>query len=392
MATGVGPWTTPADVRAALQRHWDSGRLLVSRVPGHEADGTQFPLRIPVRKPRSADLGSQWDAVQTWAADLLGAAGFRVETAPVSHRALGTQRLPTAVWVDTAEQALRHIRRTADASRFDRLVAATDPENLEWVARHPLRLLEIGADWQAVQAVAQWLRANPVAGVYVRQVDLPGVHTKIIETHKRTLADLVPGPPTGGSGWFERRYGFLTGPGMVRFRALDPTLHLLPGVPELTLRATDFARLCPPARTVFVTENLTNFLCWPDADASLVVFGAGNEAPELLADVPAIRDALLFYAGDIDTHGFAILDRFRAALPHTQSLLMDAETLLSHRELWVEEPTQITRDLPHLRPDEQQVYDGLRTGRWGQRVRLEQERIAFDRVREAVREVHARSR
>jgi hypothetical protein len=384
MAAGVDRWTSPADVRAALQRQWDSGRLLVGRVPGYEADGTQFPLRIPVRKPRSADLGSQWDAVQAWAAALLGAQGVRVETAPVTHRALGSQRLPAAAWLDTAEQALRLIRRTAEASRFDELVQASDPDNLDWVARHPLRLLEIGQDWPAVQTAAQWLRANPVAGLYLRQVDLPGVHTKIIETHKRTLADLVPGPPTSGAGWFERRYGFLTGPGMVRFRALDPGLHLLPGVAELVLPAGDFARLCPPARAVFVTENLTNYLCWPAADGSLVVFGSGNEAPELLAGVPAIRTASLLYAGDIDTHGFAILDRFRAALPHTQSLLMDAGTLLSHRDLWVEEPTQTTRDLPHLLPDEQEVYDGLRSGRWGHHVRLEQERIAFDRVREAV--------
>jgi hypothetical protein len=385
MAAAVSSWTTSADVRAAVQRYWDSGRLLAGSVPGHEEAGIEFPLRISVRKPRSAELGSQWEAVQAWAASLMDAEGFRVETAAISHRALGTQRLPAAIWIDSAERAIRLIRRAGEAARFDQLVGDTDAENLDWVAGHPLRLLEIGADWPAVQAVARWLREHPTPGMYVRQVELPGVHTKIIETHKRTLAELVPGPSTSGAGWFERRYGFRTSPGMVRFRTLDSALELLPGVSELVLPSADFARLCPPARTVFVTENLTNYLCWPDVEASVVVFGSGNQAPELLAVVPALQEANLYYTGDLDTHGFAILDRFRAALPQTQSMLMDADTLLAHRELWVVEPTRITRDLPHLRPDEQDVYDGLRTDRWGHHVRLEQERIGFDQVREAVR-------
>ena len=171
---------------------------------------------------------------------------------------------------------------------------------------------------------------------------------------------------------------------MVRFRVLDTDLQLLPGVAEMSLRAQDFARLCPAAHTVFVTENLTNYLCWPDAPGALVVFGAGNEAPELLAGVPAVRAARVFYTGDIDTHGFAILDRFRAALPHTRSLLMDADTLLAHRDLWVTEPNRVTRDLPHLEPPEYEVYDGLRSDHWGPSVRLEQERIGFQRVQAAV--------
>ena len=46
------------------------------------------------------------------------------------------------------------------------------------------------------------------------------------------------------------------------------------------------------------------------------------------------RDPVL---GDIDTHGFAILDRLRAWLPQTRSVLMDRDTLLAHRDRWVTE-------------------------------------------------------
>jgi len=372
-------WTTPAQVRAAVQRHWDSGALLRARVPGYE--GTQFPLAVRLRRPRAADLSHRWDEVAAWAQELLRADTLRVETAPIAHKTLGTQRLPVTAWLDTPERALGLIRRTRDAARFDALIADTDPLNLDWAAQHPLQLLEIGEQWTAVQAVAAWLRDHPDSGLYVRQAEIPGAHTKTMEDHKRTLAGLVPGPATGGTGWFERRYGFRTSPSQVRFRVLDRRLCLLEGVTDMTLPVPDFLRLCPPVRTVFVTENLTNFLSFPEVADSVLVFGAGNEAPELLADVDARQ---VVYSGDIDTYGFAILDRFRARLPHTRSLLMDMTTLLEHRAMWVQEKTQVTRDLTHLTAAEQQVYDSLRTGVLGHHVRLEQERIGFAYLRAAV--------
>ncbi len=372
-------WTTPAQVRAAVQRHWDSGALLRARVPGYE--GTQFPLAVRLRRPRAADLSHRWDEVAAWAQELLRADTLRVETAPIAHKTLGTQRLPVTAWLDTPERALGLIRRTRDAARFDALIADTDPLNLDWAAQHPLQLLEIGEQWTAVQAVAAWLRDHPDSGLYVRQAEIPGAHTKTMEDHKRTLADLVPGAASSGPGWFERRYGFRSPPPQVRFRVLDRQLCLLPGVTDLTLSGPDFLRLCPAASTVFVTENLTNFLSFPDVADSVLVFGAGNEAPELLAGLNAEQ---VVYWGDIDTYGFAILDRFRARLPHTRSLLMDMATLLDHRAMWVHEKTQVSRDLPHLTPAEQQVYDTLRTDALGPHIRLEQERIGFAYLRAAV--------
>jgi hypothetical protein len=85
--------------------------------------------------------------------------------------------------------------------------------------------------------------------------------------------------------------------------------------------------------------------------------------------------------GDIDTHGFAILDRVRAGLPRAESILMDLNTLLPHRDLWVEEPRPYDGPaLERLRESERQVFDGLSQGSWGVRVRLEQERLPWPLV------------
>jgi hypothetical protein len=97
-----------------------------------------------------------------------------------------------------------------------------------------------------------------------------------------------------------------------------------------------------------------------------------------LARLPWVMRAACTYWGDLDTHGFAILSRARLQLPHLESALMDEETLLRHRDLWVTEQDQYaTAELPLLTPSEQSVYCGLRQNRWAPNVRLEQERVPW---------------
>jgi len=93
----------------------------------------------------------------------------------------------------------------------------------------------------------------------------------------------------------------------------------------------------------------------------------------------------LHYWGDIDTHGFAILDQLRAHFPLARSFLMGRRPLLAHQDQWVTEPKPTQRDLRRLDPDERCLYDDLRWRRLGdQPLRLEQDRIAYG---EALRRV-----
>lgn len=94
----------------------------------------------------------------------------------------------------------------------------------------------------------------------------------------------------------------------------------------------------------------------------------------------------LLYWGDIDTHGFAILDRLRQSFPHTESLLMDRTTLLAHENRWVREDSPRVAILEHLYPAELDLYRDLVEGSFGLSVRLEQERIRFSAVEAVLRE------
>ena len=100
---------------------------------------------------------------------------------------------------------------------------------------------------------------------------------------------------------------------------------------------------------------------------------------DVLGRLPWVTKANCIYWGDLDTHGFAILNRARTYLPELKSILMDEETLRSYQDLWVEEKTQHGAEtLPLLSDREQEVYQAIKRNAWGQNVRLEQERIAWD--------------
>ena len=379
-------WTTPTDLQAQVHKLWDRGLLLASVAGGESV----FPRRLALKGPDSRALGERFSEVRDWIAGLVANEGlYRIEWRSVNHRVLGANRIPSAIWIDTLEQALGLIGKHRAAERFAGMVERTRETRAElipWLAKRPLRALALAEEWPQLLAIVDWLSKHPRPEVYLRQVDLPGVHTKLIEGHRAVLAELfdlvLPGEAidathTGAFG-FCRRYGFLDKPARVRFRMLDPTVRLLPMASDqdITLTQAAFSSLAPPVTTVFITENEINFLAFPNVRDSMVIFGAGYGFANLIA-AHWLQEKNILYWGDIDTHGFAILNQLRGFFPHTVSFLMDRETLLAHRQFWGSEPQPQTGDLLRLTTEEQALYDQLRQHTWGVSVRLEQEKIGF---------------
>jgi len=104
----------------------------------------------------------------------------------------------------------------------------------------------------------------------------------------------------------------------------------------------------------------------------------------MLRNVFWLSRCRIHYWGDIDTHGFAILDQLRSQFEYVESFLMDRRTLLAFEPLWGEEEKPARRDLSRLTAAESVLYDELRDNRIRKNLRLEQERIGFDWVKEAV--------
>lgn len=384
----MSQWSTPAGVRARLRKKWDTGAVLAAR-----ARGDAFvPVDLPLRGPSASELGARYAEVADWARGWAQQRGpVTVTSKVVGQRGIGANALPDRVRIDTFEDLARFLGTTAQARRHRELLDLTDrllPALRCWVAAKPLRALAHQEYFEPLLACVRWLIANTDRDRYLRQIDVAGVDTKFIEAHRAVLAELIDvaaaGPVDAQARDFAARYGFRSKPARVRIRILDPQVSRFPpGVTDLELRADELDRLSLDVDRVFVVENEVTCLAFPAARRSLLVFGGGY-AVSRVARLGWLRDVALHYWGDIDTHGFRILDQLRCDLPEVQSLLMDRETLLAHHTQWDREPAPVNADLAHLSPEEAALYRDLVEDTFGPAVRLEQERIGYPMLQAAV--------
>ncbi|MDP8306568.1 MAG: DUF3322 domain-containing protein [Candidatus Chlorobium antarcticum] len=208
-------WTTPADLKVQAEKLWNRGLLLSALM----AEEPLFPRRLVLKGPDSRQLGESFAEVRDWIARLSGAAKhYRIVWRTLNHRILGANTIPSEIWIDSLEDALAFIGKRHDADRFADLVALTrqrEPLLMEWMAKRPLRALELAGEWQRMLDIVVWMQQHPRPDIYLRQLDLPGVHSKFIEAHRGVLGelfDLVLPPQkidstASGVGGFCRRYG-----------------------------------------------------------------------------------------------------------------------------------------------------------------------------------------
>ncbi|MDQ6967791.1 MAG: DUF2220 family protein [Mariprofundaceae bacterium] len=385
-------WTSPEDIKEQLERSWLRGDICRASV----RDTGGFPLAIALRQPSAKVMLDDFANMQDWVKLMRAYAQkkqLKLEYKQINHRALGQQELPSHVLLHDPQQAATLIAKMKLLKIFCHLYKKTGSyaDSLQaWVFKYPIKVLELADQWQQILDLCVWMQANPQPKIYLRQVDVTGVDSKFIEQHKKVLAALfdlmlpvfaIDDDFSGALG-FARRYGFLDKPLMLRVRPLDANITLLPCQGHQDVMLTAKALACihsdvqEQVKAVFVVENEVNYLSFPDMPNALLIFGSGYGF-EALKEVKWLTMRSWYYWGDLDTHGFAILDQLRCAFPHVRSFLMDKNTFMRHEHAWGNEPKQEKKDLHHLNETECEMYDILRFNDLGEGLRLEQERIAY---------------
>ncbi|MDQ3764618.1 MAG: DUF2220 family protein [Actinomycetota bacterium] len=380
-------WSTPADVVGKLRRRWDTGGFLTKFASGQE----WIPLDVPLRSPTPGELATSFSAVQAWAHQWRQAnhQTLRIETKMVGGRVVGVNEIPSRVWVDSYDQLWSLLGVTAQVRHFTELLKITKhraPRLAEWMIIKPLEVLHFREAWGKLVDTVLWIDTQANHDMYLRQIDVPGVDTKFIEGHRKILSALLDRqlaqdridatqPPSDFAG----RYRFRKKPNYVRFRHLGHSA----GFTELSVRVSELAATPLDVSTVFVVENEVTYLAFPPVEESIVVFGGGYSS-STLEQLSWLTQRELVYWGDIDTHGFAILNQLRRTFGHVRSMLMDRTTLLAHEGQWVSEPSPVNAHLERLRTDEAALYTDLVEGAFGTTVRLEQERVSYSAIERAV--------
>ncbi|MGV7348543.1 hypothetical protein B1987_21815 [Mycobacterium kansasii] len=365
-------WTTPNDIAARVRRRWDDGSLLRAYANGDRFD----PIEVALRGPKPSQVGDDLAAAREWVGALDAGrrddSRYTLQWQSIGGRQIGRNRLPVRAVV-SMDQAWALLGVTTLVRCFDELLvlAQQHPQVRKWIVDNPHRALALAHEMPQLIAAYTWLDTHRNSNRYLREISAPGVDTKFAERHRPVLAAMlaVSSAATG----FLAGIGLRCKPGLVRLRPA-PSLGLPPPLTELAVRSEELAQLAVQPRAAVIIENEISYLSVDVPEHGVVVWGKGFEV-DSVGRLPWLAEAEVLYWGDIDTHGFAILDRLRAWLPQARSVLMDRETLLAHRDRWVTEDRPATSVLTRLTPDEQDLYSELVEDALGERVRLEQERI-----------------
>jgi len=373
----------PAAVAALLRRRWNGGHR-------RWLDGSgSWPLTMVLGAPTERETAQDVAGVRRWIETWIAAEGSpehpgELVWAERQWTGLGRQRLPERLLLDGPEQVAawlgegdRWNMARDRAARLRSVLAPTVPSlsvgrHFDWLAD------ALAVDFDRLLAVLRWLVAHPSSGLYIRQLPIPGIDTKWVGANRGRLVDLLgqhDQSERGRDGDLYRLAGLRREPDLMRLRILDPALRVaVGGLGDVAAPVEQIAALpLRPAR-VFIVENLQTGLAFEDRPDA-VCFMARGYAVDVFAAIPWLRGRPCHYWGDIDTHGFAILNRLRQHLGNVRSLLMDVDTLLRYRDLWQQEDKPVAGSLERLTGPEQAVLDGLVKDHWGERVRLEQERI-----------------
>lgn len=347
-----------------------------------------WPFVVSLGMPTEKDIVSDTAGVRRWTEAWTAYAGpGTLAWEDRAYGRLGRHRFPGGLALASPEAVASAVSQSQSArwktaaERHARLVAQWPGLGTSSVLRRNYDVLAdySNADFERLVRLVGWVEANPASGHYLRQLPVEGLDTKWIEPRRGLVMDVLQGIRGDGAPRdFYDMCGLQRPPHRLRVRVLCPELRKhIGGLRDFEAPSEEVALLPIRPRTVVVVENQETGVALPDIPGCVALMKLGN-AVNVLHKLTWLHGADAVYWGDVDTHGYAILDRARAVLPGLRSVLMDERTLLSHLNLAGEEkvqcpPTPMTR----LTPEELAVYDGLRTHRWGQNLRLEQERLPF---------------
>ena len=368
---------TVAEVEVTIERrlaeHWHRN------LAGTESN---WPYRVPLGQPSSAELEADFKAWSRHATSIRDwAARHDVTITSRDRRVHGTTQ-PFPI--------------TAIVSDVGTAAAICGPEWVRRIARNQTRVGELRTrfadcddypkalrlsdsysdlDFELLLDVTAWFQANDAVGMTPRQVPVPGVHAKWLNTHGPAIETLIGRPLE-----LARRH-----PARIHFTYLDPDHLAAGGRRHDSASVGDIMEPVYRPEVVIIVENKDTAIHFPELPGAIAVEGDGFGGATAAA-FPWIAHAhFLYYWGDIDAEGFEILAGYRRAGLDVTSILMDLATYHSYAAWGTNTfsdgetiPRRAPKAIPDLTAAERDAYHSVCQPADGFPRRVEQERIPLE--------------
>lgn len=370
-------------VRQRLRDTWHLDATRSACGAAAPAAEPSWPHRFPLGEPRQGELQARFAHYQQAARIWRSWAAKHVVTLTDAPRDVhGTaQRLPTHVTVPDVDTAAR-LAGPDQVARLDRgraraahlhgqFPAVADPADLAPVVRAVDSYTD--TDFALLCTTATWFATHSAVGLTPRQVPVPGLHAKWLNTGQHLVAALAGLPDLD----LAPRH-----PPRLHFTYLDPDHRARGARHHDSVTIGDPMTPAYPPTIAVISENKDTALHFLPLPGAISVEGAGCGGGTAAA-VDWLRTCpRLFYWGDMDAAGFTILNGFRTVGLPVTSVLMDLPTYQSYERYGTSTdargrliPPGNRRPLPHLTSDERQLYDHLTDPAWTHYRRVEQEKI-----------------
>ncbi|MBD8870614.1 Wadjet anti-phage system protein JetD domain-containing protein [Nocardioides donggukensis] len=366
---------TPEQVRAAI-----ATRLGNNWHTDTTCETVSWPHTFPLGQPTKTDLEANYGdfhrrkvALQDWAQ------GHGASLTYANRVVLGTTQpvpthvtvpdITTAATIAAGEWPHRLRRATARLAMIrDRFPHTADPARL-------LRGVDgyTDTDFTLLLDAADWLTRNDPTGLTPRQVPVPGLHAKWLNSHGRELLALTC---RDNLGLLPRH------PARIHFTYLDPAHRAAGGRVHDSATVDDPFTPAYQPQVVVISENKDTAIHFPPIPGGIAVEGDGFGGKTVAKFPWLISAPRLYYWGDIDAHGYEILNGWRADGVPVKSILMDPATYDTYEPFGTNTDKNnkplgpgTPKPLPFLTDDERTVYElVLAYDHQGHR-RVEQERI-----------------
>lgn len=369
-------------INGRIVKHW--AESVLAQAQGR--DDPRWPWVVSLTSLSGNALNEHWSDVWRWIVGWNTWADDNGCTLTIANRRLGgaTRAIPTRISVpniDTAAAVMDSgwARKLCDARGRARILHDEFPTTLSsGLLRAACALSEV--DFDLARESAKWFRHNDPTGLTARQVPIAGLHSKWLDGHVRLV--------TGLSGRAD--VGLVKRPSRIQFSYLDPDWL------QQGNRRRDSITLDEPHQppgyepmVILITENKDTALFFPSVERGIVIEGNGN-AVARVAQVPWIRACRsIIYWGDLDAHGFGILNLLRSTGVPAEMILMDEATLLRYAPYAASAyadgsplPQGLPAPTPFLSDDERRVLELITDPAWTGPRRIEQERIPLETAHE----------